>query len=308
MKYLSGPIPSRRLGISLGIDLLKSKICSFDCIYCEVAVTVNQTMERKEYVPADEVLAELREYLVENFNTLDFITFSGSGEPTLHSRIGYIIQEIKKMTDIPVCVLSNSTTIINESVRRDLLNANLVKFSVDAVSDDLVELVDKPLPGFKIQSVIDSIAEFKKEFGGLLWLEILLCKGINDTDDEFAKLVKMVKYINPDKVHINTVARPSMAYTVLPAESERINKLAALIGDKADIIQPFEKRRVAIQQRSKDHLIENLLQIRACHFEEISRATGLDHEHLNLLLDDLTAKSRISRSQFNGLTYYKILK
>lgn len=308
MKYLSGPIPSRRLGISLGIDLLKSKVCSFDCIYCEVAVTVNKTMERKEYVPADDVLAELREYLVENFNTLDFITFSGSGEPTLHSRIGYIIQEIKKMTDIPVCVLTNSTTINNESVRQELLDADLVKFSVDAVSDELVELIDKPLPGFKMQNIINGIAEFKKEYKGLVWLEILLCRGINDTDEEFDRLVKMVEYINPDKVHINTVARPSMAYSVQPAAPERISRLAELIGHKANVIQPFEKRRDAVLQHGKDHLIENLLQIRACHFEEISRATGLEHQQLTILLTELTDAGKISRSEFNGLTYFKILK
>lgn len=307
MKYIFGPVPSRRLGVSLGIDLLKAKICSFDCIYCEVGPTGNKTMLRAEYVPAEDVLAELREYLIENHNNLDFITFSGSGEPTLHSRIGYIIREIKKMTDIPVCVLTNATLMTNPEVRAEISAADLVIPSVDAVSPELVEAVNKPLPGFDMQKIIRAIKQFKIEYTTHIWLEILLCSGINDTDEEFAKFVEIVKYINPDKVQINTVARPSMAYEAHPVSESRIRQLADLIGEKADIIQPFKKRREAVNNRSGDQLIISLLRIRSCHFDEISRATGLAKQQLNKLLDELSLKGMITKTEFKGLTYYKIL-
>jgi len=306
MNYLFGPVPSRRLGVSLGIDLLKAKICSFDCIYCEVAPTGDKTMKRDEYVPADEVLAELREYLVENFNNLDFITFSGSGEPTLHSRIGYIIREIKKMTDVPVCVLTNSTLLIDPAVREEISAADLVIPSVDAVSPALVEAVNKPLPGFDMQTIVEAIKKFKEEYSTHIWLEILLCGGINDTDDEFARFAEIVKYINPEKVQINTVARPSMAYEAHPVPAERIKVLADMLGDKADIIQPFSKRRSEVNGRSAEELTVTLLKIRSCHLDEIARATGLNGENLDNLLAKLTADGRITRVEFNGLSYYKI--
>jgi len=169
--YVYGPVPSWRLGRSLGVDVIPFKICSFNCIYCETGRTTDLTVERKKYVSKAPVIEELKAFLSKRKN-IDYITFSGSGEPTLNSKIGGMISEVKKLTDIPVAILTNSSLFSREEVRRELREADVVLPSLDVVSQSLFESLNRPHPSLKIEEIIDGLIEFRKEFKNKIWLEV----------------------------------------------------------------------------------------------------------------------------------------
>ncbi len=312
-KYIFGPVPSRRLGNSLGIDLLVKKICSFDCPYCEVGNTVIKTDKREEYVPFNEVLDELKEYLYSNFNTIDFITFSGSGEPTLYSRLGEMINEIKKMSDIPIAVITNSSTITDNSVFNDLLLADLVMPSIDAIEPNMVKKINNPLPKFSMNKIVEGLAKFNRVYKGKLWLEILVCKGINDKPSDFKKLKEVVDKIAPSVTLINTVARPSMSGSVSPISKDTISEIIEIIGETAKDIKPysiksdnFEHNINSKSNESKEALVYSLLRIRSCHFDEICHSTSISSYKLKNILDQLNEQDQISTYLFENVIYYKI--
>jgi len=304
-KYIFGPVPSRRFGLSLGIDLLGSKICSMDCIYCEVGRTINLTMKRDEYVPAREVLDEIRDFLETNSEKPDYITFSGMGEPTLHSSIGFIIDRIHEMTDIPVCVLTNSTTITNENVFNSLLGADVVVPSLDALNANSIKKLNKPVQGLDFKKIVEKLSEFKKAFKGRLLVEILFVKGINDNESELEVLYKAVNEINPDGLQIHTVARPSMSGHADPVSDEFLEYARNYFSVSSSKIGEFNKINKNYSQSDED-MIVSLLKIRPCHFQEILDSTGITETKLNELLEGLNNKGEIKKMNFNDITYYKI--
>ncbi|MBN1968977.1 MAG: radical SAM protein [Candidatus Delongbacteria bacterium] len=310
MKYLFGPVPSRRLGRSLGIDLLIEKICNFNCVYCEVAPTKVFGTERKEFIPAEEVISELKDYLIKNISSPpDFITFSGSGEPTLHSKLGYIIDEIQKMTDIPVAVITNSGTITDPSVYNDLLKADLVIPSLDAVSRKVLYKINKIPPELDIEKMIDTLKKFTEEFSGEVWLEILVCKNINDQEEEFLNLKKAVDYINPKIVQVHTISRPPMAGKPGKADESSLKRLAEIIGEKATIVRSFNDLNRKSSGCSSDiELLKSLLRVRSCHLEEIVDATGISADTVLKLVNNLELEGVIKREIFDNNEYFKILK
>ncbi len=236
-KYIVGPIISRRLGVSLGIDPIPSKVCSFDCLYCEIKKTTTKTLERKEWILAEEILLELKNYLdTHKDKKIDYITFSGSGEPTLNSKLGYIIDEIKKITTIPIAVITNSSLIHLKEVRDELAKADLVIPSLDAVSESIFKKIDIPHKDIKIENIIDGLIKFSKEYRGEIWLEILILDGYNDTIEEFEKFVEVVKKINPDKVQINSLDRAPAYSVARKANEDKLLKLKRLIGSHCDVI------------------------------------------------------------------------
>ena len=176
-KYLYGPVPSRRLGLSLGVDIVPFKVCTLDCIYCQLGRTSEKTMERKDYVDVEAVLAELRAKLVEGLEA-DFITISGSGEPTLNAGLGQLIEGIKKITNIPVAVLTNGTLLTNQSVRADCARADVVMPSLDAGDDQTFRKVNRPHKDISIENLIAGLCAFRNEFAGQMWLEVFFCRRV----------------------------------------------------------------------------------------------------------------------------------
>ena len=239
MTHIFGPVSSRRLGVSLGLDVIPFKTCSYDCVYCECGPTTLKTMERKPYVPAETVIAELKAHLSAHPGRLDHITFSGSGEPTLNSEIGLMIDAIKKMTSTPVVVLTNSSLLHLPDVIRDLRHADLVVPSLDAASEKNFRIIDRPIGQANPGQTIAAIENFRKNFKGQLWLEILFIDGFNTSDEEVLLLRKAVDRIRPDRIQLNTVDRPPLFDWVRPASRETLERLAGLIGFKPyDIILP----------------------------------------------------------------------
>jgi len=236
LKYIYGPVRSRRLGVSLGISTVPAKVCSFNCIYCDVAKTTVKTDERKEYVNADEILKELRDFLITYNKHLDHITFSGFGEPTLNSKIGYMIAEIKEHTNIPVVVLTNSSLISRDDVKIDLLQADIVKFTLNAAVDDCYKKINQSLNSIKVEDIIKGIIDFRKMFHNDLWVEIMLVKGVNDYESNYQSLHNALELIKANKVHINTVVRdPSFGFAK-PLNVEELLFAKQIIGNNAELI------------------------------------------------------------------------
>jgi len=225
MKYVFGPVNSRRLGISLGIDITPYKTCSFNCIYCECGHSTVLTDTLKEYVPYKDVIGEIEQVLSKK-PVLDVVTFSGSGEPTLHSRIGEMIKYIKSnFPEYKVAVLTNSGALHREEVRRSIINADIISPSLDAVSPDVFGKINRPIPGIDPAVIIDSLVQLRKEFTGKLFIEIFIVSGLNDTDEELAKLKAACTKISPDEIHINSLDRSGPENWVKPIEAENLERI-----------------------------------------------------------------------------------
>jgi len=248
-KHLFGPVPSRRLGVSLGIDLVPHKTCTLNCVYCECGKTTNLTIERKEYVPTDEILNELKHYLDES-PALDYITFSGSGEPMLHIKISEIIDFLKNNhPKYKVAVLTNGTLFYNKGVRDEVKNADLIIPSLDAGSCEIFKKINRPYEKLNLNEVVEGLAALRKEFPGEIWLEIFVVPGLNDTVDESQKIKEIIEKINPDKIQLNTLDRPGTEKWVMPAKKEELEKIASFLN--AEIIADFKPRK-KIKSFSKD--------------------------------------------------------
>ncbi|WP_292366140.1 MULTISPECIES: radical SAM protein [unclassified Methanoculleus] len=229
-RYLFGPVPSRRLGISLGIDLVPHKTCAFDCVYCECGRTTDLTCKRREYVPTGRVIAELDDFLAKRPD-LDYITFAGSGEPTLHTGLGEIIAFIKdRYPRYRVAVLTNSALLTDPEVRAALMRADLVVPSLDAVSEEAFLKINRPCPGLTAGRVLEGLLDFVREYTGEVRLEVFIVPGINDTEDEIQLLKDAVAAIKPDRVQVNTLDRPGTDIRVRPASRGALERIAAVLG------------------------------------------------------------------------------
>ena len=239
MKYIYGPVKSRRLGLSLGISLTPYKICDFDCIYCQLGRTNRLSVTRKEYVDTQDILNELRLWLQNNIQeakNLDYITISGSGEPTLSAKIGDVISEIKKIVTHPVAVITNASLLNDIEVRQALMSADLIVPSLDTVIPEIFSQINRPHLEIKIDEIISGLVSLKKEFRGRIWLEVMIVKGINDDLVQIRKLKEVVDKINPDKVQINSPVRTTAEENILPADKRKLDKIKEILGDKCEII------------------------------------------------------------------------
>jgi len=305
-QYLYGPVPSRRLGRSLGIDLVPHKICTYDCIYCQIGKTTDKTLVRKEYVPAGEILEEVRRFLKEEISAIDHLSLSGSGEPTLNSRIGSIIEEIKAITSIPVAVITNGSLLYEEEVRQDLLQADIVLPSLDAVSREVFDKVNRPLSGFSIDKVIEGLVEFRKVYKGQIWLEILFCKGINDSEEELLKMEKAIERIQPDLIHLNTVVRPPSEKWVVPLDQKEMERIKTFFGEKASIISEFDRHPSSILERDIKEEILKILRRRPLSLSDLSKGMGIPRNELDRYLEPLTREGKIQTRIFDDSIYYEI--
>lgn len=211
LKYIFGPVPSRRLGKSLGISPIPRKTCNYSCIYCQLGRTDKMTGERKEFFPLKDIINEFKEYLKESFD-FDVVTIVGEGEPTLYSKLGELIKEVKKITDKPVAVITNGALLSSKEVRDELMNADIVLPSIDGYNEETAKKIDRPLGTIHFKDELEGLIEFSKEYKGQLLLEIMLISGINCDKNSIGHFKEILKKIKYDKVYLNTPVRP-------PAES-----------------------------------------------------------------------------------------
>ncbi|MCP2598129.1 radical SAM protein [Candidatus Aminicenantes bacterium AC-335-L06] len=305
VEYIYGPVPSRRLGFSLGVDLVPFKTCSYDCIYCQLGKTTNKTLERKEYFPEREILVQLKK-AISLHQKIDYITFSGSGEPTLNSKIGSLIRKIKKITKIPVAVLTNGSLFYQKELRKELLLADLVIPSLDAVTPEIFRKVNRPHSLIKVEEIIEGIKKFRKEFKGLIWLEIMLAKGFNDGKEHLDKIVSIVQEIKPDKIHLNTVVRPPTEKFALPLFSEELSEIKKLFGKNCEIIAEFKPREQKTYSEDLKTAILSIIKRRPVSLLDLSISLGKNQSEILKYLDFLVQNGKIKVVHYHGIKYYEI--
>jgi wyosine [tRNA(Phe)-imidazoG37] synthetase (radical SAM superfamily) len=303
-KYIFGPVLSRRLGQSLGVDLIPSKLCTLDCVYCEVGKTDKRGLARKEYYPVEEILAEVREAL-EMYPNLDHVTISGSGEPTLHSGIGRLIRGIKDMTSVSVAVLTNGTLLTLPEVRADLMEADVVSPSLDAVTQEAFERVDRPHPHLRIEQIIDGLKAFRREFRGQLWVEVLFVKGMNDDAEQLQRMKEVLDEIGPDRIQLNTVVRPPAESFAEPLSNVRMHEIAILFGPRADVIGVSRDVHREPGRTVDSDQVLGLLRRRPMTLEEMSVALEMHRADLTELLEELIRQRHVQRVIFEGTEFYQ---
>jgi wyosine [tRNA(Phe)-imidazoG37] synthetase (radical SAM superfamily) len=303
-KYTFGPVPSRRLGLSLGVDIIPNKLCSLDCVYCEVGITDKRGLARKEYLPANEIITEVKQ-VIKEYPNIDHITISGSGEPTLNSKIGDIIHGIKQNTKIPIAILTNGTLLDRPEVRQEIMEADIVSPSLDAVTPEVFEKIDRPNPNLKIDKIVNGIRQFRKEYHGRLWMEILFVRGINDHDEEVLKLKQVIDEINPEKIHLNTVIRPPAYAIAQPVSEERMLEIRKILGGHAEIIGTFRGTHSAIAHNSDSQAILALLKRRAMTIEQMVTSLSMKKEEMKESLKQLIEAGEVKAYVFNSEEYYQ---
>jgi len=237
VKFVFGPVPSRRLGQSLGIDTIPQKTCNWNCVYCQLGRTIPLINERLDYFPRDEILGEVKTTLaVHKPGEIDWITFVGSGEPTLHTGIGWLIRQIKAITHLPVAVITNGSLLYQPEVRADLMAADAVLPSLDAGNRELYRKINRPHPEITFERLIDGLVQFRKEYEGKLWVEVMLVQGLNDNEDALKEIADNLQDIQPDEVHIVQPTRPPAETWVQPPDDEGLHRAYAILGGIARVI------------------------------------------------------------------------
>ena len=304
--YIFGPVPSRRLGRSLGVDLVQHKTCSFNCVYCECGKTTLLTDERAEYVPTNEVLAELDQFLSTN-PALDYVTFSGAGEPTLHIGLGKIVNFLKtNFSQYRIALLTNGSLFYKKSLREEVDNIDLILPSLDAVDEKIFHRINRPHHDIKIKKIILGLVELKKIQKGKMWLEIFIIPGLNDSHDHIEKLKDAIHQIKPDLVQLNSLDRPGAENWVAGATQEKLEMIAAKLDWRTEIIAKFpdRKKSKAYHENIEASILE-LIKRRPCTLADLSQMTGLHVNEVNKYLDVLMKTGQVqSREMERGLFFW----
>lgn len=305
-KYLFGPVPSRRLGMSLGVDLVPHKTCTLNCVYCECGKTNNLTLTRKKYVPVKSIIFELSHFLASR-PEFDVITFSGAGEPTLNSGIGTIIHYLKSnFANYKLALITNGTLLYLPKVRKEIMAVDLVLPSLDAASEEIFTKANRPIRKLKIKEIIQGLTDFKKEQPGEMWLEIFIIPGLNNTTAEIARLREAVHQIKPDKVQLNTIDRPGTDAWVKPVHQAEMEQIAIRLDWPTEIIARFKKREV----KSKDQLdveskILATIRRRPCTVEDLASNLGMPVHAVQKYLSFLSDQQQIVSERMERGVFYR---
>jgi len=303
-KSVFGPVPSRRLGFSLGVDLIPRKHCSFDCIYCQVGRTTHKEVERRSfsdpYLVVKEVMARLKEG-----GRIDFISFSGSGEPTLSADLGRIIGEVKGRTKIPVAVITNGSLLFMEDVRKEVGLADLVLPSLDATGEGVFELINRPHHTLSFDLLVRGLKAFRKAYKGSIWLEIMLINSINDSMEHMRIFKELITGVAADKVQLNTVTRPPVDSAAVGLDEGRLSSITRFFGRKCEVIQAFagkEARRPDRRQWTAS--VVETLKRRFLSLDDVVLTTGVSRAAAKAGLDRLSREGRIRLVEVNRERFY----
>lgn len=297
-----GPVFSCRLGKSLGVDLVPFKTCTYDCIYCQLGRTTRKTLERQAFFPVAAVLREVEAKLAAG-PPPDYITLSGSGEPTLYSEIEAVIAGLKKMTRIPVAVLTNGSLLYQAEVRQALLRADVVLPSLDAGDADLFNYVNRPHPALNFHQMVEGLIRFREEYRGALWLEVFLLGGVTAIESEVRKLAGWIAKIKPDKIQVNTVTRPPAEDFALAVPADELLRLAPRLGEKTEVIAPVPKVTAASAWNREEEFL-NVLRWHPVTLEEIAAGLGIHPAEAAKRVQELLATGKIKSQKQVGIIYY----
>jgi wyosine [tRNA(Phe)-imidazoG37] synthetase (radical SAM superfamily) len=302
-RHVYGPVASRRLGFSLGVDIIPFKTCTLDCLYCQLGSTGKTAVRRGRWFPPEEILAQVREALASG-QRIDAVTFSGSGEPTLCRDLGRLIRAIKNMTEVPVVVLTNGTLLTRKDVRRDLLAADVVVPSLDAVPAAVFRRVNRPHASLDNRRIIDGLARFREEFKGEIRLEIMLVKGVNDSPADIRAIEAAVRRIRPDRIELNTVVRPPAERRAAPLGPAALERIRRRLGPRAEIVASFAKRKQSPARDALEKAVLATVGRRPQTAADIAAALGRHHDEVLKALMALLERSRVTKRVHGGRTYY----
>jgi wyosine [tRNA(Phe)-imidazoG37] synthetase (radical SAM superfamily) len=300
--YVFGPVPSRRLGLSLGVDLTPRKTCTYDCLYCQVGRTTRITAEPSPFVPVEEVIHELEQKL--RRVTPDFITLSGSGEPTLHSQIDQIIAYIKKRRDFRVAVLTNGSLLWREEVMERVVGADMIMPTLCTAFEETFRSIHRPHPGITLALLIRGLKDLRHAFRGQFFLEVMLLKGFNDREEEIAALKSVIEEIGPDRVQLNTVARPPSDPSAVALDRKALKDIEKCFGVTGQIIA--DRRRKPKDQRS-DALSAQILEMarrRPVRPADVANALGVPLGQVNHLMRTLEESGSLRSREHGSETFY----
>lgn len=308
MKYIFGSVPSRRLGNSLGVSPIPERTCNFSCTYCQLGRTKHMSNERKDFFPVQDILDEFKGYQ-EKHNNFDVVSVVGEGEPTLYAGLGELIVGLKKLTDKPIAVITNGAQLVNEDVRKELMNADFVLPSMDGFDRASFKAIDRPIGSIDFQEVIKGITQFSKEYKGQLWLEIMFIDGINTTEEAMAGFKEQLAQIDYDRLYLNTPVRPPAEKEIQPIPHEVVEKLANELGgisidalSSGSFCSEIEDNLLAIINICMRHPMNN--------FEVVSflKSRELSEDEIAKVMDDLNKDERVTQIEYKGIITYRVIK
>ena len=302
--YTYGPVPSRRLGRSLGVDLVPLKTCNFNCIYCQLGPTPQTTVERRDYVPVEAVVEDVRRRL-EGCPRPDYITLAGSGEPTLLSHFGEVASGIRRFSDVPLALLTNGALFFRPEVRAECDALDLVLPSLDAGDEETFQRINRPHPELTFERVVEGLVALREEFEGQVWLEVFIVDGVNSSDQQIGRIRSFVDRIDPHRVQVNNPVRPTAEAFLSGPPSDRLHEICAMLGPRAEIIAPAATVELTADATAHKEEVLALLLRRPCTLEDIVTGLGIHRneviKHVQALLD----ADAIRRRQRLYETYYE---
>ncbi len=305
-KYLFGPVPSRRLGVSLGVDLVPKKVCSIDCVYCEVGRTTKLSLTRENYISSDKIKTELEHYFKNNPQP-DYITITASGEPTLNSNLGEIIRFVKQTKpEVSVALITNGTLLHDSKVREAIKDVDLVLPSLDAATEEVFRRINRPHKDLDFEQYIQGLIDFGKEFTGKIWLEVFILPGYNDSERELSELKKLILKIRHDSVQLNTLDRPGTVANLRGATQDELQQVIDFW--KLDHVEIIAKAKQGNKEQSYRKDTENAIletvSRRPCTLEDLTTILGMCDEEVSKCLNGLVEKNLVETiEQERGVFY-----
>ena len=305
-RFVFGPVPSRRLGRSLGVDLVPFKVCTYNCIYCQLGPTTTKTIERDDYVPVDEVLAQLDRKLRSD-TAIDYITMSGSGEPTLDLSIARVIRHVKEITAIPVAVLTNGSLLHDQRVRSDCADADVVIPTLAAPDEELYQRIHRPAQGLTLESLVGSLELFRRDYQGQIWLEVFLLDGINDAEEHVRRIAQHAARIRPDRIQLNTAVRPTAETEARAVPRRRLESFCDAFRPRAEVIAEFSAIHDDQAQQVRREDVVTLLSRRPCTIEDIAAGLGIHRNEALKYVGELLQDGKVRKVIREGAAYFSMV-
>ena len=302
-RYIYGPVPSRRLGLSLGIDIVPRKVCTLDCVYCQLGRTTELSTVRRPFVDVEAVIAEVKSRLAEGVRA-DHITIGGSGEPTLNSQLGDLIDAFHRVTRIPVAVLTNGTLFYREDVRAECAKADVVIPSLDAGDEAAFEAVNRPTDDINIEKLVSGLSAFRDEYAGQIWLEVFIVPGVNTSAEQIKKMKCLIERIRPDKVQLNTAVRPPAEKSVEPASRETLTAIARQMGDDCEVIADVPAGCCDRQAQKVTADVLSMLKRRPCSVQDLCTGLGIPADEAVRQITDLRNQGLILAESRGDMVYF----
>lgn len=302
-RFVFGPVPSRRLGFSLGVDIIPKKYCTLDCVYCQVGKTTKKTVARSSFFSPEDIVDEIVREAHRN-KIIDIVTFSGSGEPTLNKDLGAIVKAVKKRISTPIAIITNGTLLNRPDVRNDVAQADVLMPSLDAGTEEVFLRINKPASSVRLEEMIEGLKALRAGYQGQIWLEIMLIHNINDTPQHIELLKETVGAIGVDKIHLNTVTRPPCEETVRGISQAHLSEIQDFFGPNAEVICGFRKDGVKPSEEDWETNVLAILKRRSLTLNDIVAVTGVSGAEAERTLNRLLSEGRIAKELVEGALYY----